>query len=197
MAMSPDGKRLYACGYDLYALDPGTGAILETYKTQHWNRPGFESPDAITLWPNFEQSGVLTFAYFAARTGMPMDAPGAFTIGLWMLDLKTGKFQMKDFQQEPELLFSAVLNPVRRNEAYIVHNVLKRISLDRGTVLKQVDLDHDYWMANVSGDGKEVYVAGTMADIAVYASDTLERLGTIEMPDGAFQVQATVRVVHR
>ena len=36
-----------------------------------------------------------------------------------------------------------------------------------------------------------------MGDIAVYATETLEKLGTIEMPGGADQSLASLRIIHR
>ena len=59
----------------------------------------------------------------------------------------------------------------------------------------RVDLDHSYYAVNISSDGKEVYIGGTLADIAVYDAETLEKLGQIDMPGEANQALATLRVI--
>ena len=197
LAMSTDGTRLYAAGADLYVLDPATGAILQTHKVRSWDRRDLKYADSMLMFPGFEQSDVLASLYAGMRPDRRPDDPAAIVIGIWTLDLKTGAFRMTDLQTAPDPGFSTVVNPVRRTEAYMSGKTLKRLDLEKGRVLKEVNLDHDYWMVNVSGDGREVYVGGNMSDISVYASDTLERIGAIAMPDGADQTFATIRIVRR
>jgi hypothetical protein len=48
-----------------------------------------------------------------------------------------------------------------------------------------------------ASDSRELYVGGTMADIAVYDTETFEQLGRIEMPDGADQVLSSPRLIQR
>ncbi len=197
LAMSTDGTRLYAAGADLYVMDPASGAILQTHKVRSWERRDLKYADSMVMFPGFEQADVIASMYAGMRTDRPADDPAALVIGVWTLDLKTGAFRMTDLQTAPDPGFSTVVNPVRRTEAYMSGKTLKRLDLEKGIVLKEVDLDHDYWMVNVSGDGQEVYVGGNMNDISVYASDTLERIGAIAMPEGADQTFATIRVVRR
>ena len=61
----------------------------------------------------------------------------------------------------------------------------------------RVDLDHTYYVINVSGDGKRIYVGGTMNDISAYSTDTLEKLGAIDIPGGNDIVLASLRVIQR
>jgi quinohemoprotein amine dehydrogenase beta subunit len=197
LALSTDGARLYAAGADLYVMDPATGAILETHKVRNWDRRDLKFADSMLMFPGFEQADVLASMYVGLRTDRPENDPEALVMGIWTLDLKTGAFRMIDLQTMPEPGFSTVVNPVRRSEAYMSGLTLKRLDLEKGRVLKEVDLDHEYWMVNVSGDGKEVYVGGNMNDISVYTSDTLERVGTIAMPAGADQTFATIRFVRQ
>ncbi|MEZ5583928.1 MAG: hypothetical protein R3F37_15380 [Candidatus Competibacteraceae bacterium] len=43
-------------------------------------------------------------------------------------------------------------------------------------MIKRIDLDHTYYAINISSDGKELYLGGTMDDIAIYDSATLEKI---------------------
>jgi len=60
-----------------------------------------------------------------------------------------------------------------------------------------VDLPHTYYAINISADGKEVYVGGTMCDVGVHSTETLERLATIEIPGCPDQALASFRIVNR
>ncbi|MNR45632.1 hypothetical protein D3C85_1645010 [compost metagenome] len=95
------------------------------------------------------------------------------------------------------MLFSTVINPVRRNEAYTVYTQLAKTDVDTGKLIKRVDLDHTYYNVNVSTDGKELYIGGTVDDIAVYDSQTLEFKGKIKIPGGGDQVLTSLRIVQR
>jgi len=95
------------------------------------------------------------------------------------------------------VIFSSVVNPVRRNEAYSVYSTLSKNDIVADKLIKRITLPHTYYTANVSSDGREVYLGGTMDDIAVYDSATLKRIGEIKMPGGADQSITWVRVIHR
>jgi len=64
-------------------------------------------------------------------------------------------------------------------------------------VLDRIDPDHTYYVVNVASDGSELYVGGTMDDIAVYDTETFEKLCRIEMPGGADQALASLRLIQR
>lgn len=194
---SNDGTKLYAVNWDVTVMDPQTGAVLDVHKVRNWGRANHSEPDVLDVWPQWEQAGVFSTPYYAVRTDIAMDHPEAFQTGMLTLDLETGEFVMENFEPTAAIIFSTVVNPVRRNEVYGVYTTLSKIDIGKDELVKRVDLDHTYYTVNVSADGREIYVGGTMDDISVYDSETLEKIGRIEMPNGADQALASMRVIQR
>jgi quinohemoprotein amine dehydrogenase beta subunit len=197
LAMSDDGSRLYAVSWDIYVLDPQTGEDLETHAITNWDRPDFATPDVLGVWPQWETTGIYTNPYYTVRTDLSPDDPAAYITGLLSLDLESGAFEIVDFEETSVIIFSSVVNPARPHEVYGVYTTLSKIDREQGEVLERIDLDHTYYAVNVSSDGSEVYVGGTMDDIAVYDSETFEQLGRIEMPGGADMALASLRLIQR
>jgi len=198
LVASKDGQTLYALSWDLYALDPKTGAVKGVHKILNWERPNYAPPDILDFWPQFEQAAVFSTPYFAARTDKdPATDPSAFRTGMLTLDLKTGEVEMDDFEDTSAIIFSSVVNPARRNEVFSVYTQLSKIDRAKDELVKRVELPHTYYAINISGDGKEVYVGGTMCDIGIHSTETLERLGSVEMPDCGDMGVASLRVVQR
>ncbi len=190
-------KRLYAMGWDLYAINTETGKIEQTWGVQNWQRPNYAAPDILDFWLLYEQSNIFSTPYFVARTDVKPDDPAALKTGLLTFDLGNENFQMRDFENTAVVIFSSVVNPLRHNEVYGVYTQLTKVDLDKPEVVKRVDLDHTYYAINVSSDGKEVYLGGALDNIAVYDTATLQRIGNIKLPGGADQSVAGIRVVQR
>ena len=196
LVSSPDGSKLYAVGWDITAFDPKTGKVLGTHKVLNWDRPNYTPPDLFAVWPLFEVVDVFSGIYYTAVQTDESQDP-VYKTGVATLDLKTDEFVMKDFEDTSIIIFSSVVNPVRKNEAYAVYTQLTKLDLDQAAVVGRVDLDHTYYVINVSGDGKRIYVGGTMNDISAYSTDTLEKLGAIDIPGGNDIVLASLRVIQR
>ena len=194
---SADGTKLYAVNWDITIMDSQTGKVLGTHKVRNWGRENHSEPDVLDVWPQWEQASVFSTPYYAVRTDVSMDHPEAFQTGMLTLDLKSGEFVMENFEPTAAIIFSTVVNPVRRNEVYGVYTTLSKIDIETDKLVNRIDLDHTYYTVNVSGDGKEIYVGGTMDDIAVYDSGTLEKIGEIRMPGGGDQALASLRVIQR
>jgi quinohemoprotein amine dehydrogenase beta subunit len=197
LAMAEDGSKLYAVSWDIYALDPQTGEIIETLPVRTWDRPNYSEPDVLGVWPQWDATGIYTNPYFAVRTDLDPDDAAAYKTGLLSLDLGSGEFSTIDFEDTAVIIFSTVVNPVRPDEVYGVYTTLSKIDREEGAVLERIDLDHTYYAVNVASDGSELYVGGTMDDIAVYDTETFEQLGKIEMPGGGDQVLASLRLIQR
>ena len=58
------------------------------------------------------------------------------------------------------------------------------MSIDKDKLIARKDMDHTYYAVNVSADGREIYAGGTLNDIAIYDSETLEKIGSITIPGG-------------
>jgi quinohemoprotein amine dehydrogenase beta subunit len=197
MMLSDDGSKLYALSWDIYVLDPQTGEEIGRHPLRTWDRENYSEPDVLDAWPQWEAAGIFSSPYFAVRTDLDPSDGAAYKTGLVTLDLETGEFETKDFEDTAVIIFSTVINPVRLNEAYGVYTTLSKIDREQGELLDRIDLDHTYYAINVASDGSELYVGGTMNDIAVYDTESLEQLGKIEMPDGADQVLASLRLIQR
>ncbi|MFP5515081.1 MAG: quinohemoprotein amine dehydrogenase subunit beta [Alphaproteobacteria bacterium] len=197
LAFSRDGGTLWALGWDIYGLDPQTGAVKETHKVLNRTLADHSPPDVLDIWPQFEQAATLSAPYFTARTDLAATDPGAFRTGLMTLDLATGRMDMRDFEDTSAVIFSSVVSPVKRTEAYSVYTQLSKIDADGGKLVKRVDLPHTYYSINVSSDGTEVYVGGTGCDIGVYSTDTLDRVGQVEIAGCPDQGIASLRVIRR
>lgn len=202
---SPDGARLYVFGYDLHALDAQTGALLQTYKIRGWDRGNFGQPDILTMWTAPETSGVYAAVYGFARTDMNPADPLANYTGLLLLDLATGELELREYERGGPITFSAVINPVRRNEVYTIYLILSKLDLS-----KQIDLDanpsdslvvnrqsapHTYYNINVSTDGEEIYLGGAMNDIAIYGTAEMDARGTIKLPGGGDMALTFIKMV--
>ena len=191
---SPDQERLYAFSWDMLVLDPQTGEQIGRHPWRSWDREGFGEPDTLAIWPQFEQSQQFATPYFIDYT----DENGNTTnkAGVWSLDLENDTVRFSEFEESSVVLFSSAINPVRTNEAYTVYTQLTKVDIDTGELIKRIDLDHTYYNVNVSTDGSELYVGGTINDIAVYDSESLEKKGNIMVPGGD-QVLTSLRVVRR
>lgn len=192
---SPDASRLYAFSWNMLVLDPKSGKQIGEHPWRSWKRKGFGEPDTLAIWPQFEQAGEFATPYYINHTGA--DGKTVQKAGIWSLDLVKDTVRFHEFEDASVVLFSTVINPVRRNEAYTVYTQLTKTDVDTGKLIKRIDLDHTYYTVNISSDGKELYVGGTIDDIAVYDSQTLEKKGKIMIPGGGDQVLTSLRVVQR
>lgn len=197
LMQSEDGKKLYCVSWDIHVIDPKDGRELEVKKVTHLKRPGFAEPDVFGVWNQFEQAKVFINPYTVASAGGDSAAPGPMKNGMVTLDLATGDLKMKEFEDTTKVLFSAVVNPKKREEAYTVYTTLAKVDLAGGALVKRVELPHTYYTINISGDGRELYVGGTMDDIGIYSSDTLEKLSEVKLPGGGDQSLSWVRIVNR
>jgi quinohemoprotein amine dehydrogenase beta subunit len=197
LALSNDGNKLYAVSWDIYVLDPQTGEEIERHPLRTWQRENYSEPDVLGVWPQWDATDIYTNPYFAVRTDLDAADAAAYKTGLLSLDLETGDFEVKDFEDTSVIIFSTVVNPARQDEVYGVYTTLSKIDREAGEVLERIDLDHTYYAINVASDGSELYVGGTMNDIAVYDTETFAKLGSIAMPGGADQALASLRLIQR
>lgn len=193
---APSGKTLYAFGWEMLKLDPQTGAVQGMHPFRTWKRTGFGQADTLNFWPQHEQSGVFVSPYFVPRTDRKPDSPEAMKAGLWTLDLRTDKVAFKEFENASVVLFSSVVNPVKRHEVFTVFNQLTRTDMRTGKSAR-VDLDHSFYSVNMSSDGREVYIGGAQGEVAFYDASSLKKLGAVQMPAGADQSASSLRVVRR
>lgn len=196
LTLSNDGSKLYAIGWDAVVLDPRTGEQIGVHEIRNWGRENFTEPDVLDVWPQWEQADIFSTPYFAIRTDKAQSDPAAYQMGMLTLDLESGEFVMEEYEDFAVIIFSTVVNPVRRNEVYGVYTQLSKIDIEKDELIERVDLPHTYYAVNVSSDGSEIYIAGTMNDIAVYDTQSLEQIDSIELPGGNMAL-SSIRMVER
>lgn len=67
---------------------------------------------------------------------------------------------------------------------YGVLTDLSKFDLKKKKLIKRVDVDHTYYTVGMASDGKKLYLGSTLNDIAVYDTETLDKLGNIKLPAG-------------
>ncbi len=197
MMPSPDGKILYALGWDMYALDPRDGHIISTKPIQHWDRPNASAPDILDVWPLFGRSDVFSTPYYYTRTDVAPDRPDYAKTGILTLDLKTGAMQMRDFENTSAVMFSSVVDPTNHDHIFGTFYTLSNIDLAKGQLVKRIDLAHTYYAVNISSDGKELFLGGAMNDIAIYSTATMKQVGDIKLTGAGDMAAASLRVIRR
>lgn len=189
---SKDGSKLYGLGRALYTFDPQSGKITDTFQTQNWGKKNFYPVDILDVWSQWEQAGMLITPYYTARSDKE-----EYWTGMLTLDIETGEKKMFEVEQTDIFYFSTAVSPANKNIAFGVYNNLAKFDLKAKKSLGRADVDHSYYTVNVSSDGKEVYLGGTLGDIAVYDADTLKKLANIQLPGGANMGLSHVRVIQR
>lgn len=195
MQTGADGT-VYVAGHDIYAVDPETGEFSVKIANRGWDRPTYGAPDVLAFWPVGTQNDEFLLLYSAAVFADATQAEMTdFVWGFSSVDLKTGETEIRDFASFEVIMFSAVRDPNDEDLLYGVYTQLSKHDLAKGELLKRVDLPHTYYNLNISTDGREIYVGGTMEDIGVYDAETLERIGEMTIPSGGDMFTATLQLV--
>jgi quinohemoprotein amine dehydrogenase beta subunit len=197
LLMSKDGTRLWALSWDIHTLDPADGRELKVDKIANWDRTDRTPPDVFGNWIQHEQTGLYAGPYYTTRPDLPATDPAAARTGMMTLDTATGALTMAEFENTEAIMFSTVINPVRRNETFSVYNTLTKTDLAANALVKRVKLPHTYYCLNISADGREVYLGGTVNDIGIYSTETLERIGQIDLPGGNDMGGTWMRMIKR
>lgn len=190
------GESFYALGFDLYEHDRQSGELLATQGVRNWNQPNRSVPDILSFWPVSEATGVWATPAYSVLTDMDPEDPAAYKTGLLTVDRGTGSLEYHDFENTSAIIFSTVLSPVRP-EAYGVYTQLSKIDTQSFSLSERIELPHTYYAINIASDGSEVYLGGTMCDIGVHDTETLDRKAVIELPGCPDQGVATLRVIQR
>lgn len=195
---SGDNGMVYAAGHEIYQIDPESEEISVKIPNKSWDRPTYSGPDVLAFWPIGSQADEFLLLYSAAKFTDPSQQELAdFVWGYETVDLSTGDSAIEDFASFEVIMFSAARNPQNKDELFGVYTQLSKHNVATKELIKRVDLPHTYYVVNVSSDGKEVYVGGTNSDIGVYDSETLERIGEIDLPSGGDMAAATLQVIQR
>lgn len=197
LAPTADRDRVVGMGWDLYVFDAKAGKVDKTHQLRHMQREGFGEPDVFSMWNQYEQARVLSTPYYVAKTDVDPKSPEAFKVGIMNFDLDTEKLSYEELANAEDVIFSSVVNPVKRTEAFAVMNQVFRADMAEKKLVQRVDLDHTYYAINISSDGKEIFLGGASDTVAIYDTATLTKQAEITIPDGADQSISSMRIIQR
>jgi DNA-binding beta-propeller fold protein YncE len=174
LALTSDDRQLIAWGRDLYYIDPAQGRITDTYPLMSRTLPDKGPVNTLAAFVQYERSDILSLPYY---TTDPITHKDSF--GLADLDLVTGKLDLMELGP-PVPLYSAVVSPDRKH-AYALMLQLVAVDRTQRQVERMVDLERTRYVANISRDGKKLYVSGASPYIHVYDTTTLKLTKTIDL----------------
>lgn len=168
-----DGKRLMGWGRDLYVIDIAQGRITESVPLQT-PTPDHGPLDSLPLFTQYEQSGIFSLPYYTTNP-----QTGKILMGLVNIDVATGKTDLVELGPAVPL-FSAVVSPDRKR-AYAVMNQLVTVDLESRRVSNVLNLDRTKYVANISRDGRKLYVSGAAPFMDIYDTQSLKQIKKIEL----------------
>ncbi|MNO71995.1 hypothetical protein D3C76_629280 [compost metagenome] len=185
LATGYDGS-LYMAGEDIYRVDVKTGQYEVKIPVRNWTRPLYSKPALITphVYQNYLDELELHYSVARFKDDKYEMANARFIYGSFTVDLKTGEAKTEDFGPLMEVYSSTVRSPKDPNLMFGTFNRLAKFDVKQQKLLKAVPLDHTYYSLGLNKAGSKVYVAGGYSDIAVYDSESLERLGGVKLPGG-------------
>lgn len=171
-------------GADVTAIDPQTGKTRMVTPLQSWDRgPLWLPPDAFAMHSQGEQANEYIMPYVTARfqdASMNMET-AEWWWGISRVDLKTGEAVRQEIIPFEFIVFNFISDPRDPNIFYGSFNTLSKHDITTGETLALYEMPHTYYDLNISADGKTIYVGGTSSDISIHDSDTLEKIGSIQL----------------
>jgi DNA-binding beta-propeller fold protein YncE len=175
VVLTKDERQLIAWGRDIYYIDLARKRITDTFRLMNPANPAAGPLNTLALFIQFERSGIFSLPYYTKDPITTKDL-----MGLVNLDVNTGHVEVVELGA-PVPLYSAVVSPDRKR-AYAVMNQLLEIDLEQKRIVQSTDLERTRYVANISRDGKRLFVSGASPFIHVYDTGTLKLIKTIELP---------------
>lgn len=200
LAVSKDGKTIYAHGLDLYAIDTATGAIRDTLPVGNWKHEGYGPAEAFA-WAGeqLNASGIYAMHFYTDRPGQATATPER-DFGVLTANLKTGAMAMQligPMSEAPDLTGMTV-NPKDTNEVIGIGGHLVKIDLRQRRVLASAPTDGLLFYTGVaSDDGQRIYTGGGHCRVGIFAMKDLSLMGQVELPNCAVMGLSSVRTVNR
>ncbi|PWB62095.1 MAG: hypothetical protein C3F14_10465 [Deltaproteobacteria bacterium] len=188
-----DGTEFYLTGRDVYVYDPVSGKQVNRLGLAHPTSSGVDPQIVLNIWKPYEQSGMTMILCGGQSSANNVPYLGYFTIDVRK---KSTEGSMKLVTDIAPLynMFSGVVSPDRKYY-YIVMNKLEKRDMATNRLLATAEVDKTYYSANVSSDGKKVYLGGGGDSILVYDTGTMKLLKKIDTPGDA--VLTHIRVQRR
>jgi hypothetical protein len=97
------------------------------------------------------------------------------------VNLETGEAERVETVPFQFIIFNFISDPRDPNILYGSFNTLSKHDISKHETLLVHEMPHTYYNLNISGDGKTIYVGGTSSDISIHDSETLEKIGSIQL----------------
>lgn len=178
-----DGSEFYLTGRDVYVYDPVTGKQVNLLGLAHPTTPGVDPQIVLNIWKPYEQSGMTMILCGGLATANNLPYLGYFTIDVRKKSTEGSMNLVTDIAPLYNM-FSGVVSPDRRFY-YIVMNKLEKRDMATNRLVATAEVDKTYYSANVSSDGKKVYLGGGGDSILVYDTETMKLLKKIDTPGDA------------
>lgn len=210
IAVSTDGRTIYAQGIDIYAIDVASGTVRETIPVAHWKRAGYGPAESMAwLGEQLNASGMYAMAFYAEKTGTAGTAPVAQDAdpparirdaGVLSINLKTGasEFDVVGPESDMPQLASMSANPQNPHEVFGLGAELFKVDLVAKRVVAHAPTNALlFYVIAVSGDGQKIYAGGGHCRVGVYETKDLSTIGIVELPNCAVMGQSSLRIVNR
>lgn len=175
-----DGKEFYLTGRDVYVFDPATGKQVNVLGLAHPTTPGVDPQIVLNIWKPYEQSGLVLILCGGLSTANNVPYLGYFSIDVRKRSTEGSMRLVTDISPLYNM-FSGVVSPDRKHY-YIVMNKLEKRDLATNRLLATAEVDKTYYSANVSSDGKKVYLGGGGDSILVFDTESMKLLKKIDTP---------------
>ncbi|MET3999782.1 quinohemoprotein amine dehydrogenase subunit beta [Marinobacterium sp. MBR-109] len=171
-------------GADVKSIDPKTGEVSMVTPLQNWEKgPLWLPPDAFAMHSQGEQSNEYIMPYVTAKFDSEEwnFETAEWWWGMSRVDLETGEATRMEMIPFEYIIFNFISDPRDPNILYGAFNTLSKHDIRTGETLALREMEHTYYNLNITADGKTIYVGGTASDISVHDSETLEKIGSIEL----------------
>ncbi|KEA63920.1 Quinohemoprotein amine dehydrogenase beta subunit [Marinobacterium lacunae] len=179
-----DQNEVILGGADLKGINPKTGEVRMVSKLASWEKgPLWLPPDAFAMHSQGEQMHEYIMPYVTAKFDSEEwnFETAEWWWGISRVDLKTGKATRDEVLPFQFIIFNFVADPRNPDILYGSFNTLSKHDISKKETLIVHEMPHTYYDLNISGDGKTLYVGGTSSDISIHDSDTLEKIGSIQL----------------
>lgn len=170
-----DENRLIAWGRDVYFIDLAQKRIVSTTPLMSGDPPNRAPLDTLPFFLQFEQSGIVSIPYFTEDPILKKEI-----MGLANLNVDTGKLELLDLGQAIPV-YSSVVSPDHKR-AYLVMNQLVVVDLESKKIIAVRNLERTKYVANISGDGKKLYLPSAGAFLDIYDTQTLQMIKRVRLP---------------
>jgi hypothetical protein len=170
-----DENRLIAWGRDLYYIDLAQKRIIGKIPLMSGDSPNRAALETLPFFLQYEQSGIVSIPYFTSDPILKKEL-----MGLANLNVDTGKLELLDLG--PAIpVYSSVISSDRKR-AYLVMNQLIVVDLEGKKIVAVKNLERTKYVANISGDGKKLYLPSAGSFLDIYDTQTLQMIKRVSLP---------------